>query len=117
MDIFILICFYSFLYKSFKIYVKDKGNHVGILEMTKFKNIFRLVAISVDASVGTEAEGIFETLELFLLLLLLAPLRLPYSGTRKSDSERIMLNTFWPVTCKLVFRPEATETIETDMNL
>src|SRR5688572_4302705 len=103
MHVFILVFFYSFPYKSFEIDVEDEWNHVSILELFKFENVFGFSFVVFDTYVSVDAEMLFESLE-FLLLLLLLFLFLSFCLSNERTGEgyasRSVLNAVLFVSCK-----------------
>src|SRR6267154_5523353 len=98
-DVFTLrVFFYFFLYKSFEIDVEDERNLICILELSKFKNIFRfLTVVFYDTYVGVDPESLFESLGFVVVVVdvvvvviesLLVSFRLSYNRTRKGDAKR-----------------------------
>src|SRR6267154_3174768 len=89
-DVFALrVFFYFFLYKSFEIDIEDERNLVSILELSKFKNIFRLLAVIFYVTyVGVDSKSLFERLGFVVVVVdvvvidvepLLVPLRLSHN--------------------------------------
>ena len=124
--LFLFVYFYSFLYKSFEIYVKDEGNHMAILNFFKFKNIFGFLSFVFDSYVRVDAESLFQRLIIsFIFVFLLpcsrrnrtfVPYRLLRKGAGKGDTNRSVFYAFRRVPIEDIYGGETPEGIETDVN-
>ena len=127
MNILVLfVDFYSFLYKSFEIDVKNEGCHVTIFNVFKFKDIFGFLSFIFDMYVRVDAESLFQRLIFFFILVFLIPCScrnrtfVPFRLLRKEagegDPNRSVFYALRLVPIKDEFGAETPEAIETDVN-